>query len=287
MTASLRASEGALLRGAPVALPRDYVPVADSSHALYQLQLEHFSGPLDLLLFLIRRHQVDIFDIPIAFICARYLDCLEVMEDLNLDIAAEFMLMSAELLYLKSRLLLPKPPADDGEAEEEEDPRAALVRRLLAYQQYQAAAVSLGKQPRLGRDVFARLPEPRPRASDGAPLKETNVYALVHAMQQILARQRPEVRHRVVVEQSSVRQRMQAVLASLTTDDATPFAMLLTEQATRLQIILTFLSLLELTRLQLVRLYESDTGVLYLQRRFDSLDVATQQLQGLEDQFAG
>ena len=110
-------------------IPKDYFPAAESLHEIFRLKVSAFEGPLDLLLFLIRRHQLDILDIPIAFICAEYLQCLKVMQDLSLDVAAEFLFMASELVHLKSKCLLPR--SDELEEEEEEDPRWALVLRLL------------------------------------------------------------------------------------------------------------------------------------------------------------
>ena len=138
----------------------------------YKIQLENFYGPLDLLLFLIRRHQVDIFDIPISFVCARYLEYIKMMQDLNVDVASEFMSLAAELLLIKSKMLLPRPVDVDGD-EEETDPRAELVRRLLEYQKYKDAAVQLADHDWLGRDSFSRDPERIPVVRvDGKPPRQ-------------------------------------------------------------------------------------------------------------------
>ena len=112
--------------------PRDYVPVAESIHELFKLNTLDFEGPLDLLLFLIKRHKLDIFDFPISFLCEKYLEAMKTMEDLDIDVAAEFLAMAAELAHIKSKMLLP-PDDDDDEDEEERDPRAELVRRLREY----------------------------------------------------------------------------------------------------------------------------------------------------------
>jgi segregation and condensation protein A len=130
----------------------------------YTFRLEGFEGPLDLLLHLIQKNELDIFNIPIALITEQYLEYLQLMKVLNLDIAGEYLLMASTLLHIKSKLLLPK--SLEGEEEEEEDPRAELLRRLLEYQKYKQAAVELEKRPLLDRDVFIRLvaqePEPEP-----------------------------------------------------------------------------------------------------------------------------
>jgi segregation and condensation protein A len=126
----------------------------------YEIRIENFEGPLDLLLHLIKKNEMDIYNIPIADITAQYVAYIDAMKNLNLDVAGEFLLMAATLIHIKSRLLLPQTQEDEPE-EEEEDPRAELVRRLLEYQKYKEAALSLDAMPLLGREVFARtFPSP-------------------------------------------------------------------------------------------------------------------------------
>ncbi len=140
--------------------PSDFTPSQESHHALYQLSLDAYQGPLDLLLFLVRRQSLNIFDIPMAQICRDYLACLAQMEGLSLDVAAEFMAVAAELVAIKARMLLPRPPVagEEGCDEEAGDPRAALVARLLEHQKSKQAAACLDGLPLLGRDVFAGPP---------------------------------------------------------------------------------------------------------------------------------
>lgn len=270
-----------------VAIPRDYVPSAESAHELYHIDIEAFAGPLDLLLFLIRRHQIDVFDIPIAFICGKYLDYVRMMEDLNIDVAAEFMFMAAELVHIKSKMLLPKPPSLEGD-NEEEDPRAELVRRLLEYQKFKMGAESLAELPRHEWDTFGRPPEAIPEREGGAPLREVGVFALVQAFNAILKRQRPEVRHHVIMEQVSMRKRMYTLAQVLAGEASLRFEQAINPGSSRLEIIVTFLAVLEMTRLKLLRVYESDDGVLYLRARFDSVDVAYDRIDGVgESDYAG
>jgi segregation and condensation protein A len=122
----------------------------------YAIQLENFEGPLDLLLHLIKKNEMDVYDIPMAEITRQYLSILDAMKSLNLDLAGEFLLMAATLLHIKSKMLLPKIVEDELE-EEEEDPRAELVRRLLEYQKYKEVSLTLESKPQLGRDLFARV----------------------------------------------------------------------------------------------------------------------------------
>jgi segregation and condensation protein A len=267
-------------------IPKDYVPLPDSGHLLYQVQLPAFEGPLDLLLFLIRRHALDIFDIPMAFVCERYIEYLSRMEDLNIDIAAEFMLMASELVYIKSKMLLPKP---EKEAEEEIDPRAQLVERLLLHQVFKQAAEQLEDRDKLDDEVFGRKPERLPKADGQAPMQEVGVYSLVKAFSAVLKRQRPEVRHQVLMETVSLAERLQQVIARLGMQETTTLAELLAPYLSqRIEVIVTFLALLELTRMQLLRLYQQDEGELYIRVRFASEKEAIEHLENMQiENYAG
>src|SRR5512137_395818 len=163
-----------------------------------------FEGPLDLLLHLVQEHQVDVFDIPIARITDAYLKALEAMD---IDVAGDFLQMAAQLMLIKSRLLLPRTEvADDAEPEEQGDPRAELVRRLLEYQKYRAAAEELARHDILDRDVFARRARaarlPQPEGPEG--LAEVSVFRLIEALDRALANARPEVAHEVAGERLSI-----------------------------------------------------------------------------------
>ncbi|MEM6533294.1 MAG: segregation/condensation protein A, partial [Myxococcota bacterium] len=269
------------LSAEPVEVPNDYVPMVESRDILFQLNLSSFEGPLDLLLFLIRRHKIDIFDIPIGFISAQYLRYIKMMEDLNIDVASEFLFMASELLHIKSRMLLPKPA--EVEDEDDIDPRAELVQRLLEYQKYKQAASQLGALAWLGRDTFPRAPEKLPPRDGEAPLKEVGVFALIEAFNRVLERQKPEVRHQVLLEQVSVRQRIKQVIQQLADADATPFEALLEGLTDRVDVVVTFLACLEMGKRQLLKLYLSENETLYLQPRFDDIEVAMGRLEGLDE----
>lgn len=270
--------------GEPLAIPKDYVPAAESAHALYQLQLEAFEGPLDLLLHLIRRHHLDIFDIPMAFVCARYVDYLDAMQDLNLDVAAEFMFMASELMHIKSRMLLPQAPSDDDD-EEEGDPRADLVYRLLAYQTFRAAASQMAQMPQLEREVFARPPQGAPMACEDSKLQVGQAMALTRAFGAALKRMAPTTSHKVVVEQVSMRLRMQSLVDQLCVDLAVPlpFAQILHDIEQRLDAIVVFLAALEMARLKLLQVYISEHETLYIKARFASRQAAIERISGVDD----
>lgn len=268
-----------------VEIPSDYVPMAESRDLLFQLHLASFEGPLDLLLFLIRRHKIDIFDIPMRFICAEYLRSIRMMEAFDVDVAGEFLFMASELLHIKSKVLLPKPAEVDDE--DEGDPRAELVARLLEYQKYKGAAEDLERTEWLGRDRFRRPSETIASSSAASPLKEVGVFALIDAFNRVLERQKPEVRHRVLLEQLSVYQRMRQLVQELADVESAPFERLVAGLARRLEVIVTFLAVLEMAKRALLRVYISQNDTLYLCGRFDDVNQALSELDGLsEDEYA-
>ena len=220
----------------------------------YRVKLEVFEGPLDLLLHLIKREEVEIVDIPIATITDQYLAYLGAMHELRLDIAGEFLVMAATLTLIKSRMLL--PPAD-GESDDEEDadPRADLVRQLLEYQRFREAAHQLGDRPWLNREVFAREPawDEAPADPDGVPQIRASMWDLLAAFQAVLKRARPAHVHEVIAERISLRDRVQSLLRTLSVAKTVEFESLFDEDASRLEIIVTFLAVLELCRMQAIR----------------------------------
>ncbi len=262
-------------------VPNDYVPMVESRDILFQLRLSSFEGPLDLLLFLIRRHKIDVFDIPIGFICAEYLRYIKMMEDLNIDVASEFLFMASELLHIKSKMLLPKPA--EVEDDDDIDPRAELVARLLEYQKYKDAAAQLHELAWLGRDRFPRAPERLPPREGEAPLKEVGVFALIEAFNRVLERQKPEVRHQVMLEQVSVRQRIKQVIQMLLGHESVEFEVLLEGLTERVDVVVSFLACLEMAKRQLLRLYLSENDTLYLHPRFEDIEAAMSRLEGLEE----
>jgi segregation and condensation protein A len=271
----------------PLTIPKDYVPAAESAHELYQLQLDVYEGPLDLLLHLIRRHHLDIFDIPISFVCERYVAYLDAMRELSLDVAAEFMFMASELMHIKSRMLLPQAAAE--EEEEEGDPRADLVYRLLAYQTFREAAQQLGELPQLSRDVFAHPKDTLAGSAEAPELAQGQALALTRAFSAALKRMAPVSSHKVVVEQVSMRLRMQSVVEQLSLDleAPLPFLRLLDGIEQRLDAIVMFLATLEMARLKLLQVYISEHETLYIKARFATRQAAIERISGVDDMTYG
>ena len=241
----------ALVRGQPVLqMPQDlYIP-PDALEVI----LEAFEGPLDLLLYLIRRQNLDILDIPIAEITRQYVEYIELMHELRLELAADYLVMAAMLAEIKSRLLLPRPPLEEGI---EEDPRAELVRRLQEYERFKKAAEEIEAMPRQDRDFSTasafvvdrnviRLPPP-------VELRE-----LLLALKDVLKRAELTGRHAIQREALSVRNRMSDVLKALGDGEFHPFERLFNASEGRLGIIVTFLALLELAKEHLIELMQSE-----------------------------
>jgi len=226
------------------------------------VSLEAFEGPLDLLLHLIRKNELDITDISIADITRQYLDYIRMMRELNLEVAGDFLLMASTLLHIKSRMLLPRDEPEEGE-DEGIDPRAELVRRLLEYQQYKEAGMVIGARALLGREVFSRG-----TCNDGAvcPEKddgtlELELFELVGAFRQLLARMPVESFHEVAaVEAFSIGDSINEILALLQERDLVRFEELVCDDMTRERVIVTLLALLELCRLKLVRIFQNSDG---------------------------
>jgi segregation and condensation protein A len=241
----------ARVRGAPLTdLPQDlYIP----PDAL-EVFLEAFEGPLDLLLYLIKKQNLDILDIPIAEVTRQYIQYVEVMKELKLELAAEYLVMAAMLAEIKSRMLLPKPAAA---GEEEADPRAELVRRLQEYERYKAAAEGIGHLPRVARDVFpASVEAPERKLIKLEP--EVSLDELLAALSDVLARAQLFTHHQVQREALSVRERMAETLSRLTSDEFIEFAALFRVEEGRLGVVVTFLAVLELVKESLVQLVQAE-----------------------------
>lgn len=239
---------------------REEIPtLLDDVRDVYSVHLDKFDGPLDLLLHLIRKNEVDIYDIPIADITRQYLDYIKLLKVLNLDVAGDFLLMASTLLHIKSRLLLPPDNQEEGE-EEEGDPRAELIRRLLEYQQYKEAGMVIGARALLGREVFARTcPDPAlavARSEEG-PL-EVSLFELVDVFRALLARIPAESFHDVAPGDSlSIADCINEILSLLQERDTLQFDELVRDELTRERVIVTFLALLELCRLKLIRIFQN------------------------------
>jgi segregation and condensation protein A len=225
-----------------------------------------FEGPLDLLLHLVKEHEVDVFDIPIARITESYLETLAALRELDIDVAGEFLHMAAQLMLMKSRLLLPRTEvAEDAPTAEDAgvDPRAELVRRLLEYQKYKAAGEELGSRDILDRTVFVRRARPeRPAAPDGPEgLADVSVFKLIEALDRALASASPEKAHEVLTDRLTINDAISRVAEFLRLQRRATFEELLAGPAdrrnTRADVIATFLAILEMTKLKLIRIYQS------------------------------
>lgn len=248
--------EDALVASALPASARKAAPDAMAPGG-YRFDIDLFEGPLDLLLHLIKKNEVDIANIPVAAITEQYLGYLEMMRELNLDVAGEFLVMAATLMLVKSRMLLPSPETEDGE---EEDPRADLVRQLLEYSRYRDAAAALGDRPRLHRDVFSREPNAeglQPDPDELPPIK-VNLWQLMEAFQRVLKRAEPDPIHEVAVEAVRVRDRIDSVLKALSVAHEITFDSLFGERPTRAFVISTFLAILELGKLGAIDAFQDE-----------------------------
>jgi len=242
---------------------------AEQMELPYHVRLEHFEGPLDLLLHLIKKNQVNIYDIPIAMIARQYLEYLSMMKSLNLAVAGEFLVMAATLVQIKSRMLL---PADETEIDDEEgpDPREELVRRLLEYRQFKDAARQLDDREHLWREIYAREPMPLPTIRSGeVSLDDVSLFDLVDALQGVLARLPAGSLVEIVPENLTVKDRMNAILETLDTRESVTFQSLFEGQVHRLVVIVSFLALLELVKMSLVRLFQGEEfGAILVMRSF-------------------
>ena len=228
----------------------------------YVVSLEVFEGPLDLLLHLIRKHELDIFDIPIAFVTGKYLEYLDLMRELNLNMAAEYLEMASQLAYIKSRSMLPEDPSardDELDPDDGPDPREELVRQLLEYQKYKLAAEQLASMPRQGRDTFPRSPEKiSPQDRD---LVSPGMFSLMEALLQVLDRVEAENgASEISVTRLSVSARIHQVVDLIRERKRMPFIELFDDDLTRATVVVTFLAILEMTRLGLMRVHQAGPG---------------------------
>lgn len=238
----------------------------------YEVKLEAFTGPMDLLLHLIRKQKINIYDIPIALIAKQYLEYLSIMKTLNLSMAGEFLVMAATLLYIKSRTLLPKEETIEAEDEEVIDPRSELVRQLIEYERFKDAAGSLVARERLWQDSFIREPLPvpqKPQEEDEVWSEDLQIFDLLSALQGVLDRAPSNSYVEVSREGWTVEERIQVVMERLETEATIPFEDLFEQHWSRPLIIATFLGLLELVRMNLIRLFQGEWfGPIHVTRRF-------------------
>ena len=240
----------ALVDGEPLTLPEDlYIP----PDALAVI-LESFEGPLDLLLYLIRKQNLDILHIPIARVTAQYMEYIRVMREMRFELAAEYLAMAAWLAEIKSRMLLPRPQTED---DEEEDPRAELVRRLQEYARFRRAAEDIDALPRQFRDIHTLSVEPPPL---GEVKKDPDVglAELVDAFRGVLKRASMHSHHHIQREELSVRERMSLVLSRLEDEGFTRFESLFDVEEGRAGVVVTFLAVLELLKEHLVEVVQRE-----------------------------
>jgi len=224
----------------------------------YEVKLDIFEGPLDLLLYLIRKNELDIYNIPMALVTEQYLAHLEMMKALNLDMAGEYLVLAATLIHIKSKLLLPVEEGQ-GEGEEEQDPRAELVRQLLEYQAFKEVALSLDKRKLLDRDVFKRIqPVEEVPEEPEDPMVEVSLFELIEAFKQVVERMDKEELLEIDTERISLSDRINEILEELSQQKSLSFTDMLKTSRTRKSIVYTLLAILELMKMRVVRAFQAD-----------------------------
>ena len=225
----------------------------------YAIKLDIFEGPLDLLLYLIKKNEIDIYNIPVALITEQYLQYLKMIKSLNLDLAGEYLVMASTLIHIKSKMLLPEP--EEPEEEEEEDPRAELVRQLLEYQAFKEAATNLGERPILERDVFTRAvflsEETEKSTATEEELIEVSIFELIEAFHRLVSRIDKKELLEIDLEKMSLTDIINDIMERLSNEKNLTFEELLGERKERWRIIYTFLALLELVKLRMVKAYQT------------------------------
>jgi segregation and condensation protein A len=262
----------------------------DAGAATLAVTLPEFEGPLDLLLHLCQKHELDILNIPIGFVTEKYLEYLAVIQLAQLDVAAEYLLMAATLAHIKSKMLLPAPPPgqeDDAVAEEEEDPREALIRRLLEYQKYKQAAADLAARGIAGRDVFGRgAPAPEAVHTGLPPLAEVPIYSLVEAFQRVLDRAKVKISHDITAERLTLTDRIQEIASMLQVRKRMPFEDFFPATFSRFDLVITFLAILEMTKLRMTRIFQADPlGSIWIETT-DAPDAAAAEGDGVAEREA-
>lgn len=231
------------------------------SDLTYRVSLPDFEGPLDLLLHLIQKHELSIADLPVSFITEKYLEYLSLMQVLQIDIASEYLVMAATLVHLKSKTLLPPDPkaSKDPELNENEllDPREELIRRLLEYQKYKDAAEQLNSRAVVGRDTFVRSVYVE-ASKELAPLAEVGLFRLLEAFQSVLSNAKVELKHEVTTDRISITEKIHELCDVLRIRGRAEFTDLFSEFVTRFDFVITFLAILEMTRLRMTRVVQTE-----------------------------
>lgn len=227
----------------------------------YKVKLEVFEGPLDLLLYLIKKEEVDIYDIPIERITNQYMEYLTLMQMLNLEVAGEFLVMAATLMYIKSRMLLPADQqVTDTEAEEGEDPRWELIRQLVEYKKFKDAALQLGQREEQQANIFSRRsPDLGIEIDKDVPLAEVGIFDLINAFNDVLkkASARDDF-HEILEERFTVSDKIEEILYTLRNRSEMIFSELFANASSRTEIVVTFLALLELIRLKRLKVQQAE-----------------------------
>jgi segregation and condensation protein A len=259
----------------------------------YQVELDVFEGPLDLLLHLVKKHELSILDIPIAFVTEKYLEYLDAMAGLDIDVAGEYLLMAATLCHIKSRELLPSPepfeddaePGAEGE-EAEVDPRADLIKRLLEYQKYKEAADQLGQRPVVGRNVWGRGTPTEDAVSEGidtdaiAPLAAFPVHKLIEAFDRVMRQAKVKVAHDVLIDRLSVSQKIGELTDRLEIEGRFAFTSMFaflrdgqprSHEEIKHEAVVTFLALLEMAKLRLIAIAQHEDEEIFIERAGDDL----------------
>ena len=235
-------------------------PNVDRGDATYRVQLPTFEGPLDLLLHLVQKHELSIAELPVSFITEKYLEYIDMMKVLQIDVASEYLVMAATLVHLKSKTLLPPDPsqdAEDGLDGEEIDPREELIRRLLQYQKYKDAGEQLAGRAIAGRDVFGRPAGAAPVPGE-APLAEIGIFRLLEAFQSVLKNAKVEVQHEITADKISITERIHELVDQMRARPKMEFQEMFAGLVTRFDYVITFLALLEMTRLRMTRIFQSE-----------------------------
>jgi segregation and condensation protein A len=273
----------------------------------YQVNLDVFEGPLDLLLHLVKKHELSILDIPISFVTEKYLEYLDAMAGLDIDVAGEYLLMAATLCHIKSRELLPSPEPleEEGEALEggeeiEVDPRADLIKRLLEYQKYKEAADKLGQRPVVGRNVWGRGTPTEDAVSEGvdadaiAPLAPFPVHKLIEAFDRVMRSAKVKVAHNVTIDRLSVSQRISDLTDRLEKEGRFAFSSMFsflrdgiarTAEEIKHEAVVTFLALLEMAKLRLVAISQHEDEEIFIQRAGDDLRARMEQGVARSDDY--
>jgi segregation and condensation protein A len=255
----------------PAARSRDGEPLVRPRPGV-TFKLPRFEGPLDLLLHLIKRDEIDIYDIPIAHITRQYLQFIEIMRMLDLDVAGEFLVMAATLMRIKAKMLLPLPRSD--EEEEEGDPREELVQRLLEYRLYKEASGTLKSQEALRRSIFERGMVPTEDDAGPLPLAPATLFDLLEALNRVMSRRPEQAVYAVQTEVWDIEDKMSLIARTVAEDGRLNFSALMSQARARMEIVVTFMALLELVKLGTVRVVQDDNfaDILILPGRTEGID---------------